>query len=60
VAGINENQTANKNKRTTMMTTVTKQQQKTHGSIEVRKLHATNRRKEGMMKEWREGMEATF
>jgi hypothetical protein len=26
----------------------------------VRKLHATNRRKEGMMKEWREGMEATF
>ncbi|WJX50081.1 Very-long-chain aldehyde decarbonylase cer1, variant 2 [Trifolium repens] len=51
-SGINENQMANRNYVTTMMTTVKKQQKETHGNIEIGKLHATNRRrKEGMMKD---------
>jgi hypothetical protein len=53
-SGINENQMANRNYVTTMMTTVKKQQKETHGNIEIGKLHATNRRrKEGMMKDLR-------
>jgi primosomal replication protein N len=53
-SGINENQMANRNYVTTMMTTVKKQQKETHGNIEIGKLHATNRRrKKGMMKDVR-------